>query len=763
MAKRKAEAISPVKTRAAAAASSATPARTRASKKVRFSTSDLPAATNALPQDTTGLTPAVRKAGLSTPKRRTSTPARPSYIPSSPASEVDYVQFTPLRQALDERCKRRLRRNGLSEVVNEYQSEKRDNTHLRHEIRRKDQELKQLKDDLEQARHQALTSEQASQTEDVQSRVDEVEAELSQLRRSFGVEQSESEVNWDHVPRRSSGPRSEGGDTIPIFEDDADPYQADSLPPPVPAEDRVDATLMSLEVASARQAKQDMLRSFSRNSRSFDSADLNFADSPFRPREAASNIDVTPGTSSHELQKQVRLAKSRAEDAELALTALEGEVRALGFTHAADASASGSLTELADHFRSIRLDLERLMPGETTISFHNPALFPELVKKIKQLTEHLSARDKELRTLRDQEKSLRGNFEHAILASGKAELKIKELEKSIDDGAEETLHVRMRSQQLENDLKTSEADNKKLKSALEKYRDEQSRLEALISQIEEDHKMAMAKVQTSARNWETMAGDVEAKAAAETLGRRKAEESAVSRLAKIQDLEAALTKAKEYAEVTAEQLQSMQEKGTRHSQDVAERNTRIRNLSTALTSAEAEVSKLQVINQKLEERYRAEVDQGQIAFDKIQHEMIKIATRTIEQSKGYKRGSKVRLANWELESDDYPVGEDGMPMTPASMVRIADPEADQEGESERGDGSSSPASEHVPGSVEVGRGRKRLPLTPALGLKKRGRRRYDSGVGMSPLGEESEFEVDDSGFVTPDLSSEADVDMGVEA
>ncbi len=46
---------------------------------------------------------------------------------------------------------------------------------------------------------------------------------------------------------------------------------------------------------------------------------------------------------------------------------------------------------------------------------------------------------------------------------------------------------------------------------------------------------------------------------------------------------------------------------------------------------------------------------------------------------------------------------------------------------------------------------------------KRGRRRYDSGVGMSPLGEESEAEADDSGFVTPDPSSEADVDMGVEA
>ena len=680
---------------------------------------------------------------------------------SSPTSEFDYAQFTPLKQALDERCKRRLRRNGLSEVVNEYQSEKRDNTHLRHEIRRKDQELKQLRDELDKARQQEHTSEQSRQAEDVQSKVDEVEAELSQLRHSFGVEPQELEVNWDHLPRRGNGPRSEGGDTIPIFEDDADPYQTDPLPPPVRAEDRVEATLMSLELASARQAKHDMLNSFSRNSRSFESTDLHFADSPSRPKTSSANADVTPRTFATDLQKQFRLAKSRADDAELALSALEGEVRALGFSSSSDSSAMGSLAALADQFRAIRLDLERLMPGETTISFNNPALFPELVKKIRQLTNHLSTRDQELKTLRDQEKNLRGNFEHAIVAAGKAETKIKELEKSIDDAAEETLHVRMRSQQLEKDLYARDSDNAKLKSALEKYRDEVSRLETLIVQVEEDHKVAMAKVQSSAQNWETMAGDLEAKTAAETLGRREAEESAVTRLSKIQELEDALNKAREEAENTSEQLQSMQEKGSRHSQDLGERNTRISNLSTALTSAEAEVTKLKAINQKLEDQYRSEVDEGQRAVEYMQHQMIKAATRITEQGKGYKRGSKVRLANWELESDDYPVGDDGMPMTPASTVRFADPEDDED--VEQGGEASSPASEHLPGSVEMGRGRKRLPLTPALGLKRRGRRRYDSGVGMSPLGEESEAEAYDSGFVTPDFSSEADVDMSVEA
>ncbi|RMZ90869.1 hypothetical protein DV736_g1901, partial [Chaetothyriales sp. CBS 134916] len=762
MAKRKASsAVSPIKSTSAENTVAPTPSRTRAAaKKVRFSGNGIPTKTNALPAGSTGLTPAVQKAILSTPKRRASTPANLGYVPSaSPAtSEFEYAQFTPLRQALDERYKRRIRRNGLSEVINEYQSEMRDNTRLRREIRHKDEELKEMQQELEAAKRQPQTVKQAVQTEVVQSRVDEAQEELSRLRQSFCVDPQELDASWDHVPRQGGGVRSVSGDTIPIFEDDADRSPTGLLPPPVPVEDRIDATLMSLELASARQAKQDMLHSFSRNSRSFDTADLfDFADSSSKPEDGHSHQpDISSRVNAQDIRKQLTLAKSRADDAELALSALEGEVRALGFSQVEGAPASACLAALADHFRAIRLDVEHLMPGETAISFDNAALLPEVVKKLKQLVQQLAARDAELQSLRSQEKSLRGNFDHAIVAASKAQSKVKELEKSIDDAAEETLHMRMKSQQLEHDLHERQSDVEKLQAALDKYREEVQRLEALIGQVEDDHKKAMATVQASAQSWETTAGDMDAKAAAEALGRRKAEEIAVRRLAKIQDLEGALNKAKEQAEETAERLRDVEKRSLRDREEVGRLNVRNSYLSTALTSAEAEISKLKAINQKLEERYRNEVESGQQAVENIQHELIKAATRITEQGKGYRRSSKARFANWELESEDYPVGEDGLPMTPASTVRFADDYGDDQIEA------SSPNSEHVPARVEVGRGRKRQQLTPALGLRKRGRRRYDSGVGLSSCGEESEAEVDDSGLASPELSSDADIDMSVQ-
>ena len=749
MGKRKADAISPIKPQFIAS----TPAKGLRSKKVRFTT-------NTLPEDlsTTGLTPAVRRAGLATRKRRTSTPARLGYVPSSPSSEADFVQFTPLRQALDDRTKRRIRRHGLTDVVNEHDSERRENTHLRHEIRRKDRELAQMKEQLEEVQQQVDSQERASQRDEVQSRVDEIENELSTLRRSFGAVTGEE--NWDHVPRRSSGPGSEGGDTIQIYEDDTDPYQDDLLPPAVPVQDRVDATLMSLELASARQEKQNLLSSFGgRSTRSFDASDLNFADSPSRPKNISQAQDPMSRTSPHDIQKQLRAAKARADDAELALTALENEVRALGFMKASDPSAMGCLEALAGHFREIRLQLEDLVPGETVFSFNNPALFPELTEKLRKVISDLAARDAELKTLRNQEKSLRGNFDHALAAGDKAAKKVKELESAIEDAAEETLHIRMKSQQLERDLETSEADSQRLREALQNYRKEVRRLEDLITSVEAQHGIALAEVQATAQQWETTASDMDAKAAAETVGRQKAEESAVARLRRITELDESLSKMKDIAEQKEQQLNDLQGRHDTELSGVHDRNT---TLANALTNANAEVEKLRTAYSKLEEQYLYEVQQGTLTVEEIQHQMIKAATRITERGKGYKRGSKVRLANWQLESDDYPVGEDGMPMTPASTVRFASPEEDDDRE---GGDRSSPASEHVPGSVEIGRGRKKQPLTPALGLKKgMGRRRYDSGVGMSPLGEESEGEDygRDSGFVTPDLSSEADIDMGVE-
>ena len=401
------------------------------------------------------------------------------------------------------------------------------------------------------------------------------------------------------------------------------------------------------------------------------------------------------------------------------------------------------------------------MPGETTISLSNNAeLFPELMRKITSLISQLHSREAELKSLRNQERSLKGNFDHALLAAGKADAKIKDLEKALDQMAEESMETRMRAQEFQRQRDESTKDNEKLQTALEKYRGEVKRLEDLIEKTDGEHQIAMQQVkEESSSAWEKV-DEMEAKVSAEKTGRRRAEESAVGRLKRIQELEAALHTARESAENVQERLRTAEHDQTMHTEEKGALNARISGLATALASANAEVEKLRQTNMRLEQQYRTEVAQGEQTVSRMHEELIKAATRITEAGKGYKRGSRVRLANWELESDDVDVDESGAPMTPQSIVRFAE-DAD---EVEYGDGDRS-GSESLPGSVQMSRGKmsrsRSMSLTPApSAMKMKGRRKYDSGIGMSPL-TESEAEVEDSGLerTTPELSSEADVEM----
>ena len=415
------------------------------------------------------------------------------------------------------------------------------------------------------------------------------------------------------------------------------------------------------------------------------------------------------------------------------------------------------------------------MPGESTIAFANAELFPELISKIKGLMTHLSSREQELKSLRSQERSLKGNFDHALVASGKAEAKIKELEKALDEMASESMNTRIRAQDLERQRDEKSRDVEKLQTALGKYRDEVGRLEELIGKVEAEHKDAMLRVQQeSSGAWEQVQ-DMQAKVDAETTGRRKAEESAVSRLKKIQDLESLLSQAKENAEQVEARLLNSENRGAHNTEQVGALTTRISSLSTALATANAEIDKLRATNAKLEQQYRNEVAQGEKAVSRMHEELIRAATRITEAGKGYKRGSKVRLANWELESDDFEADEDGAPLTPASMVRFAEyedhePESDgerrfeSEGEGE-GEGGES-GSESLPGFVDTRRGKFRrshaMPLTPApaMKMKIKGRRKYDSGVGMSPLTESDEDRDSWFGEASSEIGEDVEM-MGV--
>ena len=727
----------------------------RRTKRVRFSDSEL---LNDRPLQSTGITPFIRQTSLGTPRKSTFSSPSTSNFP-------DTVQFTPYRQVLDERFKRRVRRNGLSDEMNKYEADLKTREELRRVIDGKDAELQLLRAQLEvQKRNDISGSVSSSQ------RADDIENELVQLRQSFSehvASTDEPTIDWTCVPH-GQVTSSPGGDTIPIWEDaDAEigGIGEDSTPFIEP-----EGLQLGLDLESAKREKS---RLFAQSRTQLNSSfDLNFADSPAasqsQPSSSISEPRV-PSDFSHRVSKSLKAMTQRAEEAENALAILQQEIKALGFE---GSTASSMLDELSEQFRTARLELERTVPGETAAGFETARVVPEILVKLKLIISMVRDRDAELKSMRDQQRTLKGNFDHALIAADRAKMKVKELEDEINNNAENMLHVRMRCRELERSMEEKESSAERLIAAIQKYQEEARKADLLIMQLDDqqDEKTAAVRKEVSEEMGEIIA-KLETKLDEEQKSHQVTEEISASRLQQIRDFKTLLEAARQGCKTLEAQLDDLQ---SNHETEIGSLNVRNVSLSTALALSEAEVEKLRAHNTKLEELVQSEQQAAFDATDRIQADFVKAFVKANERKKRYQNGSKIRKANWELEYDDgrSEGSSSGGPMTPASLVRFSDVlEDDGYGDDDERSGLDETAIEespsgveqhededdHVMGSVEVGRGKGKSRYRSRSRLTRSSRRKYDSGIGMNDEDADSVMEeLRHTGMMTPDLSSEVE-------
>ncbi|QSZ31203.1 hypothetical protein DSL72_000766 [Monilinia vaccinii-corymbosi] len=172
----------------------ATPRRGGSRKQVRFSDPG----PNLLQTSTSGLTPFIRKTSISSAKshRRHSAPVRLLGRRQGNEPYSGELQFAPLRQVLDGRITRRLKRNRLSEETNKIDWEKKHEAkarkselyRLRRELEEKNYELQCVKDEYDVASQlgfEAGTSTRADPVlaekfQEMVKEIQELKAELSQ-------------------------------------------------------------------------------------------------------------------------------------------------------------------------------------------------------------------------------------------------------------------------------------------------------------------------------------------------------------------------------------------------------------------------------------------------------------------------------------------------------------------------------------------------------------------------------------------------------
>jgi DNA repair exonuclease SbcCD ATPase subunit len=419
------------------------------------------------------------------------------------------LQFAPLRQVLDGRVKRRIRRNGLSEEINLIEDEKKRESKgrkaeiekLKEELRQKDLEMEYMREEHE------IASQVGGEATTPISVVKELEAQITTLKAELQKhEANDTNMDWTTAAR---DPYDHDDDTIMLsnFDEEFNPEATSifvstpargsfpsmgSFPSPpatvpnTPCKPNashdigIQASLSDPEkvklqgqLTTLRAELQALTASLELTNTTHER--LFAKASPFAHGEAENTIE-TLDSALDSILTDLALSQSSALENAHRCAALENEVATLGF----GTDLEATVKTLLDQFRRARLDLEYLLPGEQAEGFDNAKLLDMLLARLKVLVARTKSQADNIDQYHEQELSLRKQLSARIDAANL-------LQKTISDANEEI-------KSLSSDLVDRDSSLKKLKTALEGYRSEVRNLESLITRLDSDHSTVVSSL-----------------------------------------------------------------------------------------------------------------------------------------------------------------------------------------------------------------------------------------------------------------------------
>ncbi|PYH98188.1 hypothetical protein BO71DRAFT_345466 [Aspergillus ellipticus CBS 707.79] len=708
----------------------------RSSKRVRFSTSG-PERQNGL-DSSTGLTPALRRTSFDVRKdgdsvtrtpsrrlRRRSTPLpqsrryTDSTLGDTPLSER-VVQFTPLRQILDARTQRRIRRVGLSTEINQLERDKRDSAQYEKKLQSLLQERDSLKQELDSVKRSRSLSESQSINDETtwispQSMIEQVESENNRLKERLSLPSPDSHHDQCSIANTEGETMiiNDSGwecDTV-LISDSPDIRGLDGRQVSIPG----DLSLLSHSYANADASTQASLPDKERDAdiRKL-SADLEAARNEKRSlfdacRARIASFDGTaigghlrrpspPPDFFDQILPTLTQTLSRASDATHALNSIKDQISSLGFP---GDDAEDAISTMRDRFRSARLELERAVPGETANASldDGDATLSALVKRVEMLVKSLGDEQTRVEGSVGRENAIRGQFDTLLVRYEASSKKINDLEESIAASAGDMLHTRMRMNELENEGKEQAVGIERLNTALNKYREEVKGLEALVTQLEEDktrshevHKQRLEELQQKVDEHEKARRAAESTVGERETRIRELQEIVEQNRVRVCDLE---TKAESIDMERQQAIQRLEQEAAeqqkRQEQEVGLMNVLVSELNTSLEEAKSDIERLRRSNTDMENQLQQEFEARDNLLDRWAAEQARSFAVMKETVNSERRKAKVRTANWELRSDELRSDNtNSEPITPVSMTRFVD--------------------------VEVGRGKQRKRLDSGIGI-----------------------------------------------
>lgn len=542
---------------------------------------------------------------------RTSLPSTLSQEHLEPVQTVQEHRFASLREVLDERIRRRMRRSHAGEVSaelddldNTYSSQK-ELEILRAETATKEARINELILELESQRQLGIDANYDSKAE--QEKLRSVELELEVLRKqillnrarghlddmpddNMMVIDSQEEVTLSRQQRAPETPSGPGKRSI------------------LPGELRTSSGELLLATPGHRQWEDERRR----------------------------------------FQDSILALSREANEATTNLQILNIELRSLGFSEGDDVAGLSVVESIRQSFDSIRERLDLILPGTLPENASNEEILDLLIANVKEFAEQLRVSDREKQEQISLSIDLRIQVDKLIDHLAASEIRVQQLKqqwRELDEGSErkereiEDLEAEIDAAEedkeaMEKALKAANTQVKNFESeignlhqsvqrltvSLQGYRDEETRLQTLITKMESDHSTMIAKMNAER---EATVGDLENRLDAETVLRDEAEKISDAQQVTITGLEARILAIETERDTLTTQLQQAQADvqaerlvreqaetdATQKDVEVSDLETRVTNLENELDTISTELEELRNMNEaERRQREAAETD-----------------------------------------------------------------------------------------------------------------------------------------------------------
>ena len=374
----------------------------------------------------TGITPSINRMIPFGNNRRRTLPAHLDDIPECPTSPrhplIQQIQFEPLRDILDARMKRRLRRSHLSEEMNDIFAERREDGRNRRELAilreqgaQNEQRIKELMLELETQRQFNIhvDTEEEEHSRAMREELDQLRQELEAAKNgeNHGSQSAETNYGTDWLSEEDLG----FGD-IP-----GSPAQ--QLDIWIPSQGKYD------NQQPAQQAEEEPTLT--------DVAVQASLPPPPQSQSSGHQTDLGATRELESLRKELAETTQRAAGTSTTVTRIHDTLIGLGFVGFEGAHSppgapkdvsslgraiDGILDAIDISYRNARVEVEHLLPGETVPGINESSAFlPVLVTHIRHLVADLREERRVGSGHAQSESALRGNLNSALERAADAE------------------------------------------------------------------------------------------------------------------------------------------------------------------------------------------------------------------------------------------------------------------------------------------------------------------------------------------------------